>query len=100
MAARERASGWGVGLSWAREGPSERQMGREWSGGGPPGPAHRPGSASPAPSLEQPLQVLPARDQQRFDIHVVEPAQAEAAQAVPVLRLAEERLHPDLALAH
>jgi hypothetical protein len=54
----------------------------------------------PATALEQALQVLARRDQQRLGVHLPKPSEAEASQPVPVLGFTEEWLDPDLALEH
>src|SRR5687768_15763180 len=61
-----------------------------------PGP--RP--ASPTPPLEQALEVLAGGREERFGIDLPEGAEPKAPQAVPLLGLAEERLHPHRPLAH
>ena len=58
-----------------------------------------PRPAPPASLPEQPLQVLAGRDQQCLGVDLPEPSEPEAAQPVPVLGLAEERLDPHAALA-
>src|SRR4051812_45854420 len=55
---------------------------------------------SPPPCRQEPLQVLPRRDQQPLDVDVLQASPPEATQAMPELSLGKQRLHPDLALAH
>src|SRR5262249_52057223 len=62
--------------------------------------ARRAMPASPAGRREPPLQVLPHRDQQPRHVHLDDAPEAAPLQPVPLLRLAEERLDPDRALAH
>jgi hypothetical protein len=50
--------------------------------------------------LEQPLEVLPRREQERLTIDAPEPSQAEPSHAMPLLAFCEERFDPYLALAH
>src|SRR5688572_19485980 len=73
-------------------GGRSRPWGREHH---PDSPA-RPRTAPPAPPGQQALEILTGRDQQPFHVHVLESAEPEAAQAVPRLRLGEQRLDPDL----
>ncbi len=56
--------------------------------------------APPAGRAQPALEVLARRDEQPLHVHPLQPAQPELAQAVPLLGLGEERLRPDLALAH
>src|SRR5687768_5121574 len=60
----------------------------------------RPRSSSPAPGLEQPFQVLAGSDEQPNHVDLGEAPEAELAEAMPLFRLAEQRLDPDAALAH
>jgi hypothetical protein len=46
------------------------------------------------------LEVLSGRDQERLDVHLGQAAQPEAAEAMPVLGLPEQGLHPHSSLAH
>ncbi len=55
---------------------------------------------SPAPFLEEPLQVLPSGDQQRLAIDPPEPSQPKPSQPMPVFGFREQRLDPDLPFAH
>src|SRR5215210_4652834 len=59
-----------------------------------------PRSPPPAPGLEQPFQVLASSDEQADHVDLGEATEAELAEAVPLFRLAEQRLDPDAALAH
>src|SRR5918998_4038285 len=47
---------------------------------------------------EQPLYVLACPDEQGFSVHLLQSAQPEPPQPMPVLGLAEERFNPHLAL--
>src|SRR5260221_7797672 len=46
------------------------------------------------------LEILAGGDEQRLHVHVGQPAEQEPAELVPLFRLAEAWLDPDLALAH
>src|SRR4051794_35693371 len=55
---------------------------------------------APASPSQQSLHVLARRDEERLVVDLGQPSEAEPAQPVPDLGLGEERLDPDLALAH
>src|ERR687886_24252 len=57
------------------------------------------GECSAPPATQQPLEVLAGRGEQCLAVHLLQAAQAEAPQPMPVLRLREERLDPHPALA-
>src|SRR5262249_30012009 len=65
-----------------------------------PGCPARPPATPPAPAAQQALEVLPLCDQLGLDFDLLRSPQLDAAQPVPVLRLGEQRLDPDLTLAH
>src|SRR2546425_11545783 len=64
----------------------------------PRGPVEE-GPSSPPPLTEQSFQVLTGRRDERLAVHFPQSPETETPQAVPVLRLGEERLDPDVALA-
>src|SRR5215207_9023464 len=49
---------------------------------------------TPPPSRNQPLYVLSGGDQQRLDVHLLQPPEPEPAQTMPVFGFTEQRLHP------
>jgi hypothetical protein len=57
-------------------------------------------ASAPPGCCQEAFQVLTRGDQEPLDVRVEQPPQAEPPQAMPLLRLGEERFHPDLALAH
>ena len=57
-------------------------------------------TASPSGRGQVAPQVLAGRDQQPFDVHALQATEPEAPQAVPLLGLGEQRLDPNLPLAH
>jgi len=59
-----------------------------------------PWAASPAPFLEQSLQVLPSRSHQCFTIHTPESSEAKAPHAMPVFAFCKQGFDPDTALAY
>lgn len=56
--------------------------------------------AAPASSLEQPLEVLSGGNQQSLAVDSPQTAQPKASHPMPLFAFSEERLDPDLALAH
>ena len=58
------------------------------------GRCHRPvreWSATPAPLLQQPLEILPSGNQERLTVDSPQPSQAETPHAMPVLAFGKER---------
>src|SRR5581483_7790986 len=64
------------------------------------GGTHSVLGGSPARRHKPPLEVLPGGAELALDVHLLQPPEPEFPQLVPLLGLAEERLNPDLALAH
>jgi len=59
-----------------------------------------PRSAAPAPRLEQPFQILTSGDEQADHGDLGETAEAELAEAVPLLRCSKQWLDPDAPFSH
>src|SRR5215211_1829628 len=59
-----------------------------------------PRPTPPAPGLEQPFQILASSNEQADHVDLGEATEAELAEAMPLFRLAEERLDPDAPFAH
>src|SRR5262249_4957263 len=88
--ARRPRSGWGSPNAAPGQGLSVGSSGRRVAG---------PRAATPPVAPEEALEVLPGGGQEGLGVHLGQAPEAEPAQAVPVLGLAEEGLDPHAALA-